>query len=124
AVLYQLLTAVLNDERFARCAPGPTSVSDLIEGCGVPRTVGDLILATGETVDFSYLVKDGDHISIYPVFRSLNIPRGHRLQEPLLSASRFLVDVNLGKLARYLRIAGFDAAYQNDAEDDELLARM
>src|SRR5699024_149199 len=46
------------------------------------------------------------------------------LQELPLSDPRFMVDVNLGKLARYLRIAGFDAAYQNDAEDDELIARM
>src|SRR5699024_113327 len=106
------------------CLPGPTSIKDLIEGCGVPHTEVDLILATGKTVDFSYLIKDGDHFSIYPVFMSLNIPGGHRLQELPLSDPRLMVDVNLGKLARYLRIAGFDTAYENDAEDDELIARM
>src|SRR5699024_11823774 len=122
--LNQLIYARHNGQGFERCLPGPTSVKDLIEGCGVPHTEVDLILAKGEPVDFSYLVKEGDHLSIYPVFTSLNIPRGHRLQVLPLSDPRFLVDVNQGKLARYLRIAGFDTAYQNDAEGDELIARM
>jgi len=34
---------------------------------------------------------------------------------------RFLCDVMLGRLARYLRLLGWDAAYANDAEDDWLL---
>jgi hypothetical protein len=37
-------------------------------------------------------------------------------------APRFLVDAMLGRLARWLRILGYDAAY-DPAEDDELLAR-
>jgi len=34
---------------------------------------------------------------------------------------RFVVDVMLGKLAKWLRILGFDAAYGNRADDRELL---
>jgi uncharacterized protein with PIN domain len=33
---------------------------------------------------------------------------------------RFVLDVHLGKLARYLRMAGFDARWERDARDDEL----
>jgi tRNA1Val (adenine37-N6)-methyltransferase len=36
---------------------------------------------------------------------------------------RFLCDVMVGRLARYLRLAGFDAAYTNRAEDEWLLAQ-
>lgn len=36
---------------------------------------------------------------------------------------RFLLDEQLGKLARWLRIIGQDAAYQNAIPDDELLER-
>lgn len=36
---------------------------------------------------------------------------------------RFLLDAMLGKLARDLRALGYDAAYENDAEDDALLER-
>ena len=36
---------------------------------------------------------------------------------------RFLVDAMLGKLARWLRLLGYDAEYGRDASDEELLAR-
>src|SRR5699024_5642658 len=98
--LNQLIYARHNGQGFERCLPGPTAVKDLIEGCGVPHTEVDLILAKDEPVDFSYLIKEGDHISIYPVFTALDIPNAHRLQEPKLCEPRFVADVNLGKLAR------------------------
>lgn len=34
---------------------------------------------------------------------------------------RFIADVMLGKLARYLRMAGYDVVYSNDAADDEII---
>ena len=33
----------------------------------------DLIIANGESVDFCYAVRQGDRISVYPVFRSIDI---------------------------------------------------
>jgi len=36
---------------------------------------------------------------------------------------RFIADVMLGKLAKWLRIAGFDVLYSNSFSDDELIAR-
>ncbi|HLR76569.1 MAG TPA: Mut7-C RNAse domain-containing protein [Balneolaceae bacterium] len=102
----------------------PTSAKDLIEGAGIPHTEVDLILVNGKRTDFSYLPQDGDHFSIYPVFSTLTIPDEQRLQPAQLSKPRFLADVNLGKLARYLRIAGFDTAYSNAANDDELIEQM
>lgn len=37
-----------------------------------------------------------------------------------MRVSRFVLDVHLGKLARYLRLLGFDTLYRNDYEDGEL----
>ncbi|MFC2144746.1 Mut7-C RNAse domain-containing protein [Actinomycetota bacterium] len=34
---------------------------------------------------------------------------------------KFIADIMVGKLARYLRIAGYDVAYFNDASDDFIL---
>jgi len=34
---------------------------------------------------------------------------------------RFLLDVHLGRLARYLRLLGFDAAWERDANDEDLV---
>ncbi|MEJ5202267.1 MAG: MoaD/ThiS family protein, partial [Anaerolineales bacterium] len=50
-----------------------TTVKHLIESLGVPHTEIDLILVNSEAVDFTYRVQDGDRISVYPVFESLNI---------------------------------------------------
>ncbi len=125
---YEELNDFLPPERrkkeFVRILPETTSVKDLIEGCRVPHTEVDLILINGDPVDFDRLVHDGDRVSVYPVFESFDISGATRLQERPLRQPRFLVDVNLGKLARLLRMAGFDTAWRNDAEDDELIEQM
>ena len=107
-----------------RTLSAPTSVKDLIEGCGIPHTEVDLILVKDTPVDFSYLIEGGERISVYPFFNSLDIPASDRLQERIIHPVRFIVDVNLGKLARYLRLTGFDTAYKNDADDPELIQQM
>lgn len=98
----------------------PGSVKDLIESVGVPHTEVDLIIVNGESVDFTYQVQNNDHISVYPVFESLDIsPLNHCQSQPLRN-TRFVLDVHLGKLASYLRLFGFDTLYQNDYPDPEL----
>jgi uncharacterized protein with PIN domain len=96
------------------------SVKDLIESLGVPHTEVDLILANGESVDFSYLVQDGDRISVYPVFESLDITPLLRVRPRPLRQTRFVLDIHLGRLAGYLRMLGFDTLYRNDYRDEEL----
>jgi len=48
-------------------------IKDLIESLCIPHTEVGLILVNGKSVDFSYKVQDGDRLSIYPQFRSLNV---------------------------------------------------
>lgn len=102
--------------RFDRRA----SVKDMIESFGVPHTEVDLILVNGNSVDFGYIVQDGDRISVYPVFESLDISPLVRLRPAPLREPKFIVDTNLGRLARYLRLLGLDCLYRNDYRDDEL----
>jgi uncharacterized protein with PIN domain len=96
------------------------SVKDLIEALGVPHTEVDLVLANGESVDFSYRVKNGDRISVYPEFETMDISSLERLRPQPLREVRFVADTHLGRLAAYLRIAGFDTVYRSDAVDEEL----
>ena len=98
------------------------SVKDMIESLGVPHTEVDLILANGVSVDFSYLVRPGDRIAVYPVFESFDIAGLTRLRPEPLRRPRFVLDTHLGKLARYLRLLGFDALYSNAYSDAELAA--
>ncbi|MGC9969297.1 MAG: Mut7-C RNAse domain-containing protein [Bryobacteraceae bacterium] len=95
-------------------------VRDLIESLGVPHTEVDLILINGRSVDFSHLVEDGDRISVYPVFESIDITPVVRVRPRPLRQPRFVLDVHLGRLAAYLRMMGFDSLYRNDYEDEEL----
>ena len=96
------------------------SVKDFVEGFGVPHTEVDLVLANGHPVDFSYLVRDGDRVSVYPVFESLDISSVSRVRPAPLRMLRFVLDVHVGRLAAYLRMAGFDVLYGNQASDAEL----
>ena len=96
------------------------SVKDMIESLGVPHTEVDLILANGISVDFSYLVRPGDRISVYPEFESFDIAGLTRLRPEPLRQPRFVLDTHLGKLARYLRLLGFDTLYSNSYSDAEL----
>lgn len=96
------------------------SVKDTIEAIGVPHTEIDLILANSCSVDFSYIVEDGDRISVYPVFESLDISPLMKLRPQPLRRIRFVVDGHLGRLARYLRMLGFDTHYERCMGDAEL----
>ena len=97
-----------------------TSVKDLIESLGVPHTEVEVILANGKSVDFSYIVKREDDLSIYPMFESVDVTPILELREEPLRDTRFVLDCHLGRLARYLRQFGFDTLYRNDYTDDEL----
>ena len=96
------------------------AVKDAIEAVGVPHPEVDLILAQGRSVDFLYLLQDGDRISVYPYFRRLDPGSFSRVRPEPLNETRFVVDVHLGRLARYLRMLGFDTLYQNDYADETL----
>jgi uncharacterized protein len=120
--------AELNDflaprQRFAVVgheAPVPASAKDVIEAHGVPHTEVDLVLANGESVDFGYQVAEGDRLAVYPVFEAFDVGPLTRVRPEPLRDTRFVLDVHLGRLARYLRLAGLDTRYSNTATDTEL----
>jgi hypothetical protein len=71
-------------------------------------------------VDFSYIVQDGDRISVYPMFESVDVTPLLRLRPAALRNPQFILDSNLGRLARYLRLLGLDCLYRNDYHDAEV----
>jgi uncharacterized protein len=98
----------------------PAPVRHLIETCGVPHTEVELILLNGVSVGLEQPVADGDRIAVYPLFEALDITPLLRLREHPLRQTRFLADAHLGKLARLLRMFGFDVLFRNDWDDREL----
>jgi hypothetical protein len=69
---------------FADSFLDAATVKDRIESFGVPHTQVDLILVNGQSVDFAYRVREGDRISVYPVFQAFDIAGVTRLRpQPL-----------------------------------------
>lgn len=84
------------------------SIKDMIESLGVPHTEVDLILVNGQSVDFSYILRDGDRVSVYPVFESFNIKGVTRLRPMPLRKTQFVADRNIEDIVRFMRLLGFD----------------
>jgi uncharacterized protein len=98
------------------------SVKDWIEAAGVPHTEVDLVIVNGEPVDFTYRVRNGDRIAVYPVFEALDISSITKVRPEPLREPRFAADAHLGRLARHLRLFGFDTAYERHWDDADLAA--
>jgi uncharacterized protein with PIN domain len=122
---YEELNDFLPEEkkknRFPHNYIDRVSVKDVIESLGVPHTEIDLILVNGKSVGFEYLIDDGDDISVYPVFESLDISEIQHLRAKPLREPKFVADVHLGRLTKYLRMMGFDVSYKNDFKDDQIV---
>jgi uncharacterized protein with PIN domain len=122
---YAELNDFLPAKKRQKTAPykfmGGPSLKDAIEAIGVPHPEVDLIVVNGESVGFEHHLADGDRVSVYPVFESFDISPVVRLRPAPLRDTRFVLDVHLGKLARLLRMLGFDSLYQPDYEDPEIV---
>jgi len=97
------------------------TIKDAIEALGVPHTEVDCILVNGRSVDFNYRLQHRDSIEIYPPYASVSARPIYHLTPRSPTPARFILDVHLGKLARRLRLLGFDSLYQNDYDDDQIM---
>lgn len=100
------------------------SIKDVLEGLGVPHTEVGRILLDGLDQSFAKIPCDGEYYRIQPLspHEPPTVPTFLR-PEPL-PACAFLVDVNVGRLAGLLRMAGIDAAAAGpETETDDLLRR-
>lgn len=95
------------------------AVKDAIEAQGVPHPEVELVLLNEDPVPFDHFLSGGDRVSVYPWIQSLPRPsRSLRPSPPV--PPRFVCDVHLGQLARYLRMLGMDARYDPDRSDPAL----
>lgn len=90
--LYEELNDYLPEDRrkqtFRLSLKHPMSVKDAICSLGVPPDEVDLVLVNGESVPFSHIIRNGDRISVYPIFESLDVSQVTRLRETSLLALR------------------------------------
>ncbi|MEJ2627317.1 MAG: Mut7-C RNAse domain-containing protein, partial [bacterium] len=100
---------------------GNPTVKDSIEAIGVPHSEVELILVNGKSVNFNYHLQNKDFISVYPMFESFDITPLIKLHPQPLRITKFILDIQLGKLAKKLRMLGFDTLYKNNYVDKQII---
>jgi len=86
------------------------SIKDILESLGVPHTEVGKIIIDGVEQGFEKIAENGEHFEIHPLSPALPPTMATILRpDPLKSCCIFLVDINVGRLAGLLRMAGFDA---------------
>lgn len=99
-----------------------TSIKDIIESCGIPHPEVDIILVNGQSVGFDHTVADDAEVEVSPVGDTNTHTTVKHLQKSY--AVTFVSDGHLGTLTRNLRLLGFDVAYDQKANDRQLLDLM
>jgi uncharacterized protein len=89
---------------------GMPALGHVIESLGVPLPEAGELAVNGRPATPRDRLAPGDVAEVSAVRRPQPVP-----------SPRFLLDVHLGTLARWLRLVGVDTAYDNDADDDTLI---
>ncbi|GET28716.1 Mut7-C RNAse domain-containing protein [Prolixibacter sp. SD074] len=94
------------------------TVKDAVESVGIPHVEIDVLTINGHSVRFEAPLSSGDLVNVYPAAKLLDDTSIIHLRPVLSEEIRFILDVHLGKLAKYLRMLGFDTMYRNQMDDD------
>jgi sulfur carrier protein ThiS len=93
---------------------GKETAREIIGELGVPPEEVDLLLVNGESAGLDHGLKEGDRVSVYPVFERLDIGGVSRIREDPLRRLRFIVDNELEGLAQSLTRLGLDVCFRGD----------
>ncbi|HET6558840.1 MAG TPA: Mut7-C RNAse domain-containing protein [Prolixibacteraceae bacterium] len=97
------------------------TVGEKIHAYGLPLDEVDLVLVNQQSRGFDYPLMDGDRVSVYPQFELLNVSETTQVREKALRNPRFICDVHLGKLCKYLRMLGWDTHYSNQYTPEDII---
>ncbi|WP_336724365.1 Mut7-C RNAse domain-containing protein [Paraflavisolibacter sp. H34] len=89
---------------------GLPAVKDAIEAIGIPHPEVGALTINHHPAAIMAPLGHHDQVDVFP-FPAAGIPGAPR---------SFVLDVHLGKLARLLRLLGFDTAYENGYHDKEI----
>ena len=96
------------------------SIKDVIESLGIPHPVIGSLSVNGQEVGFDYILLNNDTVEVNPLTPPVNPFAPTILRPEPLGEMAFIVDVNAGRLALYLRMLGFDTMYENDLRSERL----
>lgn len=123
-VLNDFLPAELADRASPYYFAGRPAIKDAIEAIGVPHTEVAVMLVNGAAVNFSYGLRYDDDVHVYPHAEHPEVAAQYLQAFLPTGQPAFVLDVHLGKLARYLRTAGFDTLYSTVDMGDAAIANI
>jgi hypothetical protein len=106
---------------FGVSLKGKETLREILERLGVPAARVDLLLVNGRSAALDDVVREGDRVSVYPVFERLDIEGVSRVRDKPLRRLRFIVDNDLKGLAQSLERLGLDVLYDEDLRGEEIL---
>ena len=121
AELNDFLPQEYQQKQFTLPVKTPVTLGEAIESLLIPLSEVDLVLVNGQPVSLNQRIFENDSVSVFPTFETLDISELKGDFTPALRVTRFILDAHLGKLAKYLRMLGFDTLYQNDYGDEEII---
>jgi len=92
------------------------SLKDVVESHGVPHTEVYGLAVNGQPAGFGHIPAGAQPVDIFPADVPVDVTRPH-LERPVLDRARFIADANVGRLATYLRLLGFDTLYDPTYQD-------
>ena len=97
------------------------SVKDCIEAIGAPHTEVEAIKINDEFSDFFSKVNHDDKVEIYSINSKIDLTEAKQLR-PEIQEYKFIVDANVAKMTKNLRMLGFDTYYDFNLPDKEIVA--
>lgn len=93
------------------------SVKDIVQSFGVPHTEVGQICFNGAAVDFSFIPERSGSLDVRGIVSPFEVVKSSRLRPRCLNLIRFIADLNVMKLGRYLLLLGFDVELARDMPD-------
>jgi hypothetical protein len=73
---------------------GSVTIKEAIESFGIRADDVDLVLVNGVSIDFGYFLKDGDRVSVYPIFERFDISGITKVRDKPLNKIRSRPDLS------------------------------
>jgi len=100
------------------------TIKDAFEALGVPHPEVAVMCVNDRPVDFSYQLQPCDEVVVFPHGEAPGVEACWRMPFLPPGKPRFILDVHLGALVRYMRLAGFDCLYEATDLGDARIAEL
>ncbi len=119
--LNDFLPSFQKQKEIAYSFGGKPALKDAIDALGVPHPEADVVLVNGQHQNFDCLLQANDRVAVYPAGTKDAGLTAFSRQATLPVWHKFILDVHLGKLAKSLRLLGFDTLYRTDYDDKTIV---